>query len=421
MLPAACSDDSDEDKKSAADGTGTDLDGTGTGTGTTTGTSTGAQAAGTGEGGVKEIDQATWDNNLNAACNGSTNETEGGGGKLELVVDISSSMNQSAGGNQTKWEATREAIRGAIVGDANNPGLSPAVAAGMLFYPGLRIEQVSRVAQESSVCLNLEGSVDMALLTDAAKDNFSAVLDATNTGRGTPTHDAYKYALDNVILAPEQAAFSGTPTILLITDGMPTLELGCFNTTGDLDYGAVPTDPILAEIQRAAEAGVKTFAIGSPGSDEGRQNGYDWLSEAAQIGGTAKADCSNTGPNYCHMDLTKSNDFAGDLAAALKTVTSTVMSCEYNILASAAGGSDTSVVDPALTVVMASFSTGERQIILRDDSPDDCSIGWYVNADTNQVVLCPETCDKVQSDAEVTLNVMFGCTEIEVTTPATTT
>ena len=124
------------------------------------------------------------------------------------------------------------------------------------------------------------------------RDRLDESLDDAQTNGYTPTHDAYKYALENGLQPFESQA---NKFMLLITDGSPTMALQCIGESsgGGGRVQDAPTQPIVDEIARAKAAGVRTFIIGSPGSEESSSGmGGDkrpWLSEAAQAGGTASA------------------------------------------------------------------------------------------------------------------------------------
>lgn len=365
---------------------------------------------------IRELTPAEFETLQASACNGWSIEPEGLPSKLELVVDISGSMeNVANGGTETKWVVTREALREAVIG-VNGSGLKENTAVGMLFYPGLALQTVPTTAQDSSSCLNVSGSVNMALLDDTQRAAIGAALDAVKTGRSTPTHDAYKYALDNVVLGTAQAAFEGSPYLLLITDGMPTLQFGCYNTAGSLDYATVPTQPIIDEIAKAYQQGVKTFLIGSPGSEVGRANGYDWLSAAARAGGTAAADCSDVGPNYCHMDMTTAPDFSSALATGLSQVTSTVSGCRYVIPTKSTD--DTLDIDVNKITPVVTFSGGEVELIGIDETKACSGEGFKVNS-TTELELCPATCARFQTDSKALLELLFGCSSIVAVPPTT--
>ena len=87
---------------------------------------------------------------------------------------------------------------------------------------------------------------------------------------------------------------------------------------------------------------IRTFVIGAPGSEEAR----GLLSQMAFEGGTASSpDCDHSGDRAdegdCHFDMTKTQNFAADLAAALAAISRTkVLSCEYDVPTNPDGGGD---------------------------------------------------------------------------------
>src|SRR5260221_612179 len=109
-----------------------------------------------------------------------------------------------------------------------------------------------------------------------------ASLQAIMPASLTPTHDAYKSALDSG-LSPYMT--TANKFMLLITDGAPTMSLGCISgTTGGRRGGNtmdMPTAPIIAAIAGAKAMNIRTFIIGSPGSQMSSPGGMDmrpWLS-----------------------------------------------------------------------------------------------------------------------------------------------
>ena len=84
---------------------------------------------------------------------------------LMLVVDVSGSMLAPAGGSQTKWEVTRDALTDAV-------GELPAtVAAGMLFYPnfdaGLPAPAYTE-PQSPEACVDVDKMIPIGLLGGGA-------------------------------------------------------------------------------------------------------------------------------------------------------------------------------------------------------------------------------------------------------------
>lgn len=363
------------------------------------------------EGGVTVLTDEQADAILGSACNAWSVEAASVPAKLEFIVDVSESMQAAAsGGTESQWVITREALRQTIL-DADGTGLTANTAVGVLFYPGSSLDAVAVSAQDSTTCLNLKNSVPMAKLGAAGTPERAAIgqaLDAAVTARSRPTHDAYSYALNNVINSAKQQAVSGTPYVVLLTDGRPTLQYGCYNETGRLEYEAVPTQPIIDEIATAASQGIKTFVIGLEGSTEGRgPDGYDWLSAAARVGGTAvTGDCSDTGPSYCHADMTKEVQLGPALRAALAQVTASVKNCAYALPAESSDGSqqvDVSLISPIVTF-------GDRTMELVGlDATGACESEGYRLHGTAELEFCPVTCARVQADPSARVQFVFGC------------
>jgi hypothetical protein len=307
---------------------------------------------------------------------------------LELVVDISGSMCCKPTDPPTlgclcpnpgsKWQLTRTAIESAV-------GTLPAtVSAGVILYPYQQ--------STSALCFANKAAVPMALLDNAHKQLIKQVLDNTAAMGATPTEDAYLFGTQ---------AFGGVPSpsnkfIVLITDGMPTVAKGC---KGD-GHTPVPMAPIIADAAAAAQAGIKTFVIGSPGSEGFRSD----LSKMATAGGTPQPGCSDTGPTYCHLDMTTKPDFGKAIADALNAIAGTALSCEFDV-PSPDGGPK---LDPNLVNVLFTPGGGKADYVLQNKDPQ-CTEGWHYSQDGKQIILCTETCKKVQADKAGRIDIEFGC------------
>jgi Mg-chelatase subunit ChlD len=328
------------------------------------------------------------------ACATASDTTEPLPPVVQLVVDTSGSMDWPPGWapsspddskppGATKWEITREGLRAAVA------ELPPQVALGASFYPS--------VEQEGDTCLNNEEAVPIALLGDDASEARQAWDDAVAAivpVGATPTHGAYLFGIEQLA----NTKLTGERVILLITDGTPTCTLSCECTE---DNVAVDSQPLIDEATQAFENGVRTFVIGSPGSEETR----DVLSQLASVGGTARENCSNDGPVYCHFDMTTEPDFAKALAKALSEIGESIRSCEYPIPAPPAG----KALDPELVNVLYTPLGGEAETIARDASAADCREGWQYSADGKNIVLCGDACERVRSEPNSTVEVLFGC------------
>lgn len=395
---AGCSSNEDDDgglesggnNSGANGGSGAVINATG-GSSIGTGGSGGTNGGGVYDGGRTEIDDDTYTGIVDGACAAQQQELEAIPGVLELVIDVSSSMREPAPGtNQTKWEATRDALLDAV--DA----LPASVAVGMLFYPNVDIGQVTGETKDVSACVNTDAMVPIELLGAegaAHRERISQGIAQAELLQSTPTHDAYTYALDEGMIASRQ---TGDRFMLLITDGAPTLEKGCRNEANQLQE--VDPEPIVAEVQRAADLGIRTFLIGSPGSEPNRE----WMSRAAIIGGTALDGCERDGPNYCHMDMTTAPNFSQALVNGLAAIAGIVSPCSFEIPTNTSSGG---TIDPATTNVIVTH--GSTHTAIGRDDVGDCTDGFTIEDDV--VTLCPETCSWVQADPTNRVEVVFGC------------
>jgi hypothetical protein len=304
---------------------------------------------------------------------------------VELLVDTSLSMDERApGSNRSKWVETRRVTLEAI-------DLMPGTTSvGVVFYPDVEVG--------APICFDGEADVAVDLLgtpTSAQRREIDDAFERESPRGSTPTHDAYRYALDQ--LAATDGV--GQRFLVLITDGTPTYALNCEGSGNQAD----PADPapLIPEAASALARGMKTFVIGSPGSEGARRS----LSQMAQAGGTASDDCSNDGePQYCHFDMTREEDFASALRDALASISGIALSCAYDIPDPPSG----ETLDLSKVNVLFTPPGAEREVIPQSPA-GTCNDGWQYSADQRQVLLCGQTCDRVSSSTGQ-LSVEFGCT-----------
>jgi hypothetical protein len=323
---------------------------------------------------------------------------------LMLVVDASSSMNDTAEGTGelSKWEVARAAMLEAV------ESLPDAVSVGLLLYPNMAVEPLAG-SIDSSRCVNFDALVTPAPLGSHPgfqRALLQQVLRACEPQLCTPTHDAYRLAWEHL----DQAITTGSRFMALITDGRPTLMLGCQAPEGAETCGTLSEaeeQVIIDEIALAAAADIRTFVVGAPGTEDHSPTGVDgrvWLSQAALAGGTAGSDCSSTEPPYCHLDITEATDFTVALADALAWIAGHVVSCHYPLPEPVLDAA----FDPDRVNVVYTGSDGEAQLLPRSE-PDNCGLGWHWSDEEPQVTLCPETCHALLSDAGARLGLIYGC------------
>jgi hypothetical protein len=148
---------------------------------------------------------------------------------------------------------------------------------------------------------------------------------------------------------------------------------------------------------------MKTFVIGSPGSEDARRS----LSQMAQAGGTATEGCSHDGnPFYCHFDMTEEADFAVALRDALASISGLALSCAYDIPSPPNGGT----LDASKVNVLFTPAGGAREVIGQSPSgPCTDTDGWQYSPNQEQILLCGSTCDRVRA-SNGQLSLEFGCT-----------
>jgi hypothetical protein len=318
------------------------------------------------------------------ACAGQSAGAESAPSVLQLLVDTSGSMDQDApGARGSKWTVTRGAVLDAI------NGMPEDTSVGVIFYPNVP-------NNDSNPCIQRQTAVPIAELAAAGsqqRQRLSRAFQRQSPAGGTPTHDAYEYAVGDM----SASRAIGARFLVLITDGIPTFSLGC-EGDGNAD-NPVDSAPLIAAARDAAVGGVRTFVIGAPGSEDGRES----LSRMAEAGGTASAGCSHQGPNYCHFDMTRERDLGQGLASALGIISGVALGCRYSVPVAPDGA----MLDPGKVNVLFTPPDGVQELI-GQSLDDGCSEGWRYTDNQTQIRLCSNTCERVQgSDGSLTLQ--FGC------------
>jgi hypothetical protein len=346
----------------------------------------------------------------NQACAADIARTEPLPSVLELVVDTSGSMNDRAPGtNQSKWKVTHDALKSAL------DSLTAQTGVGVVYFPDkdTRASTPSGTGTDAprapTECVNLDAQVPLDLLGASGAAHRTQVSTSLDTiagpAGGTPTHDAFHAALAPI----ESTKLTGSRFLVLITDGQPTFLSGC-RGTGNVTEPQDPT-PILDDVKAAMAMGIRTFVIGSPGSEQVGVPTYSdarqWLSMAATFGGTALPGCSDNGPNFCHFDMTKTTDFSTALRDVLSQIVGTVLSCSYSLPKPTNGGT----LDKTKVNVVYTPNGGTSQVIQQSPT-DTCTTGWHYSPDGSHVDLCPDTCKQIQASANPEVDVLFGCSTV---------
>jgi hypothetical protein len=336
------------------------------------------------------------------ACTGWAEEPEAAASVVEFMIDVSGSMTKvtAATGTQSKWTVTQNAIHAAI--DA----LPSSLAVGLTFFPNMKLNALY-TARPSSACVNVADDVAIAPLSDTQRALLTSTVDRirANPDGATPTNDAYSVALANL----RASTAPGQKYLVVITDGQPTQSLGCIGS--GMTCTPEPTQPVIDAIAAARKNdSVKTFVVGSPGSEKNdctNADVRDWLSAAARAGDTDTVGCSDQGPSYCHYDISLAANFGTALAGALSSISKSVISCDYLVPPPNAN----QTIDTGLINMIYNDGAGAYSLVL-EGSEATCEKGWqFADATQSKIHVCDTTCKILQSNPQATITLVFGCTQ----------
>jgi len=264
-------------------------------------------------------------------------------------------------------------------------------------------------------------SVPLAAVTPAQVASLKTVLDGTIPSGGTPLVGAttlgYAYLHQEAGMTPgcvEPCGAPGNRYVVLLTDGTDScpMPMRAQDSAECNAAGSCTNFLVMKEAPLAAQANIRTFVIGAPGSEPAR--GY--LSELAFVGGTGRAGCThdpNSSTGDCHFDMTTSQDFAASLSGALGAVSGAALGCEFAV-------PKTNVTVTAGSVnVQYRPGQGAPECFAYDPAPCSAgSNGWQFakradgSEDSSRVVICGRACDTVRADAMARVDVILGCETI---------
>jgi len=159
-------------------------------------------------------------------------------------------------------------------------------------------------------------------------------------------------------------------------------------TDGEPNHCQSSVDSVATEAAAAA-ADVKTYVIGVG-------DALSNLNKIAAAGGTGQAILVSTSSSTTISDSFK---------AALGTIASQALSCDYKIPAPPNGQS----IDPNKVNVRYSATGGVGTTLTY--SANCATDGWHYDSASgpSKIILCPSTCDRVMKDKGAKIDVFFGC------------
>ncbi|MFT3926112.1 MAG: VWA domain-containing protein [Myxococcales bacterium] len=289
-----------------------------------------------------------------------------------ILLDQSGSMTE----DDDRWTPTTEAIASFV----ETSGIARTGVALQYFPLGSSDAEKceSERYEEPDVAMGELPGNAMAITSSLTAHYFDQAGCCTDEHSGTPTRPAVEgaiaYMRTHLGKHPDHVG-----VLLLATDGEPS-DVCDDNKVEDV-----------AKVIRAAAMSsppIRTYVIGI-GKDE-------QLAEMAEAGGTGRGPIAIDGSGA----RTES-----DLAEALALIRNEVLPCDYPVA---------NVADPTSLNVERSRS-GQAQTLVNVPKLESCSEansnGWYYD-DPNapsRVVLCPDTCADVGSDALATIRIVEGC------------
>lgn len=295
---------------------------------------------------------------------------------LAFVFDVSASM----GGNdrsryETKWLPVVAASQ-AFFATTDAASLS----ASLTFFPTPEADTrcTARAYQAPDVAEQPLPSSAFA----SAIGELGYTLGSGNWRTTTPTLAAYSGVANAMLAADTQD--DTARAIVMVTDGVPQ---GC-NGSDDVQLVA----------QAVRDSGIQTFVVGvaNPPSDNAGDN-LENLNVIAEAGGTGQAFIVATG-NPAQTEA--------DFRAVIDGIRGIALACDVEIPVPPAG----SAFLPDQVNVMYAAGGGAEAALSYDpacSAPDT----WRYDdpAAPATIVLCNETCDRVQRDVSARLTVEFGC------------
>ncbi|HKO53956.1 MAG TPA: hypothetical protein VJV79_39885 [Polyangiaceae bacterium] len=292
---------------------------------------------------------------------------------MGLAVDTSFSMDFD-----DKWPQVHDALDVF----AKNPNyVNMGVA--LQFFP---------LRQVCNVDLYGEPIVPMQVLP-GVQPAFSSAVDAQRMSGGTPLVQVMQ-GMVGYMRSWAKAHVDRKPVLVLATDGIPddTCTASNIDPANSLDNALS-----LAKDAYEGEPSIPVFVIGV-----GEE--LTALNAIAEAGGTESAAVIATSGNVTQKFL-----------EALDGIRRSALSCSYEIPAPKTGE-----IEYAAVNVTFSEGAGKPDTFFYVEDGNDCELSaeraWYYDDPKHpqQVVLCPQTCERVSAASHGKMDVAFGCKRNDV-------
>jgi hypothetical protein len=310
-----------------------------------------------------------------------------------LVIDKSGSMDEKPQGfDKKKWAAMKSSLKAALeeVGDD--------ISLGLELFP------------VPDGC-EMPSGTKMDVPVEPGTESVPKILDRlaeVDPGGGTPTAVALKRAR-NYFVKGAGAELKGDNFILLATDGGPNCngDISCTaaECTQNIDglcpnvvdnccdsseagpgaeEGCLDDEETRAQIEKLAEAGITTFVVGIPGSEEYA----DSLDDLAEAGGGENPDAP---PSYFAVEASGG---AEGLTEVLGSITrKLITSCKLQLEST----------PPNLDKLNVEV---DGELI-----PQGGKDGWELDSSTDPptIIIKGKTCEQIEASGAESVTVVYGC------------
>lgn len=317
-----------------------------------------------------------------------------------VVLDKSGSMS-GGDGQPNKWPPTVNALNAMMNGSSQDlqMGLLPFPAGKFMLNPfcAFSPNDPACVAMfEDGGCTDVDPAPVVAVgPLSMTKQPISSWLASNSPDGGTPT----LYALKTGYGIMKGLNVQGDRYVLLITDGEPnTVGPSPFGGQANVQCGTLPDIEAEALAASSGSPAVKTFVIGSPGSE----GAGSFLSQIAINGLTQRSPGCTAAAANCHYQIGTGN-FEADLQAALAEIAGAVSDCVFAI------PEGSSEVDKDLVNLVIETSNGPLQTA-KDASHMD---GWdYTDPSKTKIQLFGPSCDAFKAEKGAKASIILGCKTI---------
>jgi hypothetical protein len=296
----------------------------------------------------------------------------------------------------------KEALGTAV---ANAP---PTVATGLVLYPHATTSDIPLECEGTVCCAVPDGST--AVLVGVAPENAELISDTlaqAEPGGGTPTAAALERALQ-YFMEGDGLLLEGAKYVLLATDGGPNCnyDITCDSDTctpnldgapqcaaGNCCDGAgeycVDDGGVTALITGLQAAGISTFVVGIPGTEEYA----DYLDAFARAGGVP-----NQGGSRDYFAVSGALGVSGLTDVLTSITTALVTSCEITL------------AEPPAQISLVNVAI-DCEVVHKEG--DDGS-GWEFDDPMNprSVIVHGPACDDLKANGARRVDVVYGCTTI---------